>query len=1292
MSDPAAGRGIPGPRGKTAAYLENINIGMLGTIRADWQSLLEVDLQVGQKELRALIDSGADRSYIAQHAIHTTGLKTYTAGRNLQLTLGDGSTTTVQHLVTRNTTLRINDLRCTVNLQVIPMSQFDLILGMDWLNRFRPKIDWETKEVSIKDQYETVHTFVANAKRGETPRCATITAKLAREYLKQAGAEGYVCVVKSRENPHPLIDVGGATPEETASLRDLYEEFATLFPAKLPDTPPQPREVVHDIDIIPGSRPVNLPAIPVALSRREEMQQQIQELIRTRRLIPSDSAWGAPVFFVKKKDGSLRMVCDWRGLNHITIKSPNLIPNINELFSQLRGSAVFSKIDLHQGYAQVAMNPAHQHLTAINTCFGKFEFTVMGFGLTGAPSTFMRMMTKVLAPFNTFCTVYLDDVLIHSRNMQEHMEHLRLVFEALVTAGLFAKPEKCQLGVQEIEFLGRLVSHDHIRVDPSKVALVTDWPRPECRRDVQRFLGLVNWFSQHIRGIAATAAPLSSLTGESSKFTWTTECEDAFTNLKAALAAATVLTLPDPTRPFILVTDASKNAVSGILMQKSITVPGQNDVVAYVSHKLADEESRWPAHELELFAIVYSVRKLEFYIAGSPLVVLSDHRPLEALYTQAKLSPKQARWLETLASVPLSIQYLQGGDNEAADALSRASHVTSDPEAAQLYAVVTRAAARAAHDAGQTSALATPKVSPANAPLTDEDMSPEREGMTTLTKLAAAKNCTRNSPPAKNCIEANNLTEIGSGIGREKAVIPGKEENCSADVWLDSVRAATSKDLWAGKIISRLKNQPNLASYPATAYRTVEGLLYTVGLAQRLYIPDDRELRFRLLDAAHAGPLAAHRKSDSTAELLQRDFFWPTLGKDVSQFINQCLTCQLTSSGGARPRGPMQPRNQGLSPAHPFEEVSLDWADMPLSKQGHDCVLVVMCCKIRFMVLIATNKSAGAEVFAKQFAQFVGFPHGWPRVITSDRDPRLTAAFTKEVMRVMGTRQALTVAGRAQGDGLSERAIQSLKAMLRATISDHDQADWEDRLPAAASVFNNAESSTSGYSPMLLYTGFHPRTPFNWWREAPAVDATAPPVVEEFIRRQYLMWQACDDEVRGQQAMQAAEYNKRANPVNIQVGDRVLVAATALMSIATRARPKPALGNRFTGPFLVLEKIGDADFKLMLPAQYKGHPTFNVDSLKKFIPDTFTQRVSPSPPDPIETEDGIELTVAKILAQRRIRGEDQFLTAYAGEDEADASWQPRRNFVDSNGVTTQALVEFELLHPDAGTGRGGVSV
>ena len=419
------------------------------------------------------------------------------------------------------------------------------------------------------------------------------------------------------------------------------------------------------IDLIPGAMPIAKSPYRLAPSEMQELSSQLNELLSKGFIRPSFSPWGAPVLFVKKKDGSFRMCIDYRELNKLTIKNRYPLPRIDDLFDQLQGASYFSKIDLRSGYHQLRVLEDDIPKTAFRTRYGHYEFVVMPFGLTNASAVFMDLMNRVCRPYlDKFVIVFIDDILIYSRTKEDHGKHLRLVLEKLREEKLYAKFSKCEFWIKQVAFLGHIVSEAGIHVDPSKIQTIENWKAPKTPTEIRQFLGLAGYYRRFIRNFSKIAKPLTSLTQKGVSFNWEDKQEEAFQQLKQALCSAPVLSLPEGNDDFIVYCDASNQGLGCVLMQR-------DKVIAYASRQLKTHEVNYTTHDLELGAVVFALKIWRHYLYGTKCTIFTDHKSLQHILNQKELNMRQRRWVELLNDYECEIRYHPGKANVVADALSR---------------------------------------------------------------------------------------------------------------------------------------------------------------------------------------------------------------------------------------------------------------------------------------------------------------------------------------------------------------------------------------------------------------------------------------------------------------------------------------------------------------------------------------------------------------------------------------------------------------------------------------------
>lgn len=424
------------------------------------------------------------------------------------------------------------------------------------------------------------------------------------------------------------LDIGlnNLPQDQLEELLRLLNEYRDLF-ADNSESPSHvtPAMTTHHIRT-GNAAPISCAPRRVSPVQRNAIRNEIQNMLNSGVIRPSESPWSSPVVLVPKKDGSLRFAIDYRNLNNVTTKDVYALPRIDDTLDALSGASLFTTLDLAAGYWQVPVNEIDKHKTAFVSHEGLYEYNVMPFGLCNAPATFQRMMDTVLAGLKwQNCLVYLDDIIIYSPNMKQHIKDLELVFIRLRKAGLKLKPSKCKICCEKVPYLGYIISKEGLQADPHKLKCIRDWPKPNCKEQVHSFLGLVANYRKLIRNLTMIEHPLRQLITVDQPFQWPNEHDEAFETIKSILLSDRVLKLPDFSGlyKFELQTDASDIGIGAVLSQKD--EHDNERVIQFASRTLSKQEQKWHTQEKEALAIVWAIECFRPYLQGSHFNVKTDH-------------------------------------------------------------------------------------------------------------------------------------------------------------------------------------------------------------------------------------------------------------------------------------------------------------------------------------------------------------------------------------------------------------------------------------------------------------------------------------------------------------------------------------------------------------------------------------------------------------------------------------------------------------------------------------------
>ncbi|KAK3566671.1 hypothetical protein QTP86_002846 [Hemibagrus guttatus] len=517
---------------------------------------------------------------------------------------------------------------------LIQSPEFPVILGYPWLLQHNPHFDWSTG---------TVLSW------GST--CQT------------------TCMVQN--SPDPVLE-----SQESLDLSQVpiqYHHLKAVFSKRKATSLPPHRPYDCAIELLPGTCPPRGRIFSLSSPEHTAMDKYINESLAAGIIRPSTSPAGAGFFFVSKKDGGLRPCIDYRGLNKITIRSRYPLPLMATAFEILQEASIFTKLDLRNAYHLVRIRQGDGWKTAFNTPTGHYEYLVMPFGLTNAPAVFQALINDILRDMlDQSVFVYLDDILIFSSSLQEHVKHVSKVLRHLLDNHLYVKPEKCEFHVTQVQFLGFIIKPGQIKMDPQKVQAVVDWPSPSSVKEVQHFLGFANFYRKFIRNFSSVAAPLSALTkGNTAGFYWGPEAELAFNKLKCRFTSAPILILPNPEIPFTVEVDASDVGVGAVLSQRG--ADNKLHPCAFLSHRLTPTERNYHVGDRELLAVKLALEEWRHWLEGAkhPFQVLTDHKNLEYIQQAKRLNPRQARWSLFFNRFQFILSYRPGSKNLKPDALSR---------------------------------------------------------------------------------------------------------------------------------------------------------------------------------------------------------------------------------------------------------------------------------------------------------------------------------------------------------------------------------------------------------------------------------------------------------------------------------------------------------------------------------------------------------------------------------------------------------------------------------------------
>ncbi len=618
---------------------KNGKLNELNVIESDVNDCFVITGKINNRDAKLLIDTGANYNHVKPSLLKELGIGLPNSKKEMIVTLGIEAKE-----------VRVPERKVMLDVEVVNgkckkeefyilgiNKDYDAILGFKW---FKENHECAISKMKVKKK-EKISKMMQKSRTSKERK--------------------FIAFVKLKDDSDCVKE-----PEWVDSLTKEYTEIIT-------DELPNFHDDIkfeHKIELIENSVPKKK---QYRLTPRELriMNTQIEELLRKGLIRPSDSPFGAPVVFARKSDGSLRMCIDYRSLNRITKSNRYPLPNIQEIFDTIGRAKYFTKLDLKSGYHQFKMEVNSIQYTGFITPFGHYEWLVMPFGLSNAPSTFQSAMNEILKEYlNKIVVVYLDDIVIFSDTLEDHKKHVRMILDILKKNKLCIAKKKCDWVKNEIAYLGHRIGNGMISPDDQKIEIIKEWKRPVNMKEVQKFLGFANYYNKFIKNFAEIAKPLFLLTRKNVKFTWKVEHDNAFDNIKKELINYQKLICPDVNKPFVVYSDASDVAIGSVLMQK---IDGVLHTVSMRSRCLKGSEINYSTYDKELLAIHDAFMNWRYYLDGNQCDFMTDHNPLTHLFKQDRLNSRQTRWMNDLWNQNFKIKYVKGKDNVVADALSRIS-------------------------------------------------------------------------------------------------------------------------------------------------------------------------------------------------------------------------------------------------------------------------------------------------------------------------------------------------------------------------------------------------------------------------------------------------------------------------------------------------------------------------------------------------------------------------------------------------------------------------------------------
>jgi hypothetical protein len=827
----------------------------------------------------------------------------------------------------------------------------------------------------------------------------------------------------------------------------IKRDFSDVFSAKnLPSLPPRREGVDMPIELLPGKLPPFGPIYSLSQQEESTLKAYIEDALKSNIIRESRSPAGSPVMFVTKPDASLRLCVDYRGLNAITRTNRAALPIIKDMLKRTVGCRIFSKVDLKSAFNLIRIAEGQEYLTAFRTKYGHYEYLVMPFGLKNAPGHFQSFMNHIFHDLiDAGLLVYIDDLLIYAITQAEHDRILAEVLKRIRKFNLQVNPKKCEFGVPEVEFLGHLVSAAGLKMCPSKIKSIQEWDIPSTVKEIQSFLGLANYYRDFIRDFARLSQPLINLTKRGVPFNFDHRCLQAFNDLKRSFREEVILSQPDQTKQFFLECDASDFAIGGVLQQMDDRV-GKLRPVGFFSRKLQPAEINYEIYDKELLAIVDCLLHWRYLCIGTtePVIIHSDHRNLQWFMTSRRLNRRQARWSILLADFNFQLEIRPGTKQMVADPLSRQAKYRlkpGDPEVDVNMQVVL-----------PPHKFVSPTITCHNLHLraTTPDISEEGE-----------------EDHVSNHSDSEEMDDTVWEVAWEAEYLTGSSPD---PVWFqhlltDMIRGYLPMVL-APKLTRYIIQQKKWFTIKDDRlHRVVQRGNHTFTVP---YVPisaRDQILKNYHLTLGHLGP-------SSMISVMEIRHYWPSMEKDIKEYVSQCTQCQLQAATEI-PRHPLHPHEPvGL----PFIKWGIDFVqDLPETTDGNRHIITAIDYASKYTIAKAVQ-NRNASTVARFIYESITCTFGAPVEIVSDR----ASAFMDEVLqgylRLLEIHHLPTTPYRPRSNGAVERMHRTLNGILTKLCAG-ERHKWDIFLPQACLAINSRVHEATGYSPFYLVHGCLPRLP-----------------------------------------------------------------------------------------------------------------------------------------------------------------------------------------------------------------------
>ncbi|MCG8033357.1 MAG: DDE-type integrase/transposase/recombinase, partial [Candidatus Thiodiazotropha taylori] len=818
-------------------------------------------------------------------------------------------------------------------------------------------------------------------------------------------------------------------------LKELLIKYQSVFAKSSLDLGFSDR-VEHHIDTM-GAEPIKEPMRRLPLAKQKIEREEVHKMLQAGVIEPSVSPWSSNIVLITKKDGSTRFCVDYRKVNLLTKKDSYPLPNISQCLDALAGSVYFNCMDINSGYWQIGVAKEDREKTAFATSMGLFQFVKMPFGLVAAPSEFCRLMGDVFRDLQWVeCILYMDDIIVPAKTVEESLLRLEHVFQRLQSANLKLKASKCVFFQKSVKFLGHEVSEQGVHTDKDKIKAIQEWPVPRTAKQTRSFIGLAAYYKRFIASFGEICKPLYQLSEKNRKFVWTNDCQYAFDTLKEKLSTAPILAYPVLGKDFILDTDASQFTVGAILSQE---YDGKERVVAYMSKTMNKHELQYCTTRKELLAVVTALKHFHHYLLGQTVKLRTDNSAVSWIRTLKNPSGQVFRWLQYIETYDISVTHRPGKSHGNADALSR---------------IPCKVCQRQEQNEIKNAEEHDPELLEDNSV---SDQKPSEEVSRAVTRGQQQNEATAHLKPNQFLL-----------AGWEPSTV--RHQQLSDPVINPIMVAVESQSRPEWHSISET------TSHTKTLWRQWDRLIISSGMLYRKWVTDElRETKYQLvvpqtlqhdiLTNYHDIPSAGHLGTDKMLSRIQDHFYWPAMRDKIDLYCRQCDNCQSRKPAKLT-RAPL-----GQDPvSEPMEKVTLDiLGPLPVTERANRFILVISDCFTKWTECVPLPDQEAATIATAFVNNFIT-RFGTPLLVLTDGGTNFESKLFREVCKFLQIEKVKTSVMRPQANGVTERLNRTLASML-TMFCVKDQKDWDRYLPQVMMAYRSSVHASTKYSPNQMVYG-----------------------------------------------------------------------------------------------------------------------------------------------------------------------------------------------------------------------------